>query len=646
MGRVLATSRWFAGVVKTESCLASEELSRNAGSLMCQAHAAQDRAARDPMLPEVLLMRRSYRSLLAAVLLSVPTAMPAFAQDSPPNILLILFDDVGFSDFGAYGGYARTPKIDALAQDGVMLSRFYSSPFCGPSRAMLMTGMDNHQVGMGTLVETVTPEMRNFPGYSMTWEAHQKTLASLLSEAGYQTFVTGKWGIGKTGANLPNKFGFDRSYVMDATGGSNYDASPYLPGYDDVPWFEDGEPVTLPKDYYSSRSLVDKLIEYVDEGDPNKPFFGFLSLQAVHIPVQAPTSYIDGYNGVFDAGWNVMRDEKLKRAIELGLVPPTTKLSPAPETHRAWEALSEEDKAVSVREMQVNAGMIEAADANIGRLLDHLEARGTLENTIVIVTSDNGAESAETEFKGALQTALLEAVKLIEGLDTSYDNLGQPGSLTAIGPEWAAVSSAPFDLYKFYSSEGGLRVPLVISGPGISASGIVNAPIHVADLVPTLLDAAGVSYDADDFYGRSAIPVLTGAAKTSYSDEESFGFEVSGNAALYRGNWKITRLSAPLGDSQWRLYDLSTDPGETTDLSAEYPELLENMKAEYRSYSQKVGVFELGPDDSAIKQLFKNIATKSLHKYWPYLVGVVIALLSAVYVAVRFAKLLIRNAAA
>ena len=591
-------------------------------------------------------MRRSYRLLPFAVFMSVPIAMPAIAQDNRPNILLVLFDDVGFSDFGAYGGYARTPRIDALAKGGAMLSRFYSSPFCGPSRAMLMTGMDNHQVGMGTLVETVTPKMREFPGYSMTWKEHQKTIASRLSNAGYQTFVTGKWGIGKSGANLPNKFGFHRSYVMDATGGSNYDASPYLPGYNDVDWFEDGEPVTLPEDYYSSRSLVDKLIEYVDDSDPNKPFFGFLSLQAVHIPVQAPTSYIDGYNDVFDAGWDVMRDEKLKRAIGLGLVPPTTKLPPVPETHRAWEGLSDKEKTISAREMQVNAGMLEAADTNIGRLLDYLQTRGALDNTIVIVTSDNGAEAAETEFQGALQTAFLEAVKLIEGLDTSYDNLGQPGSLTAIGPEWAAVSSAPFDLYKFYSSEGGLRVPLVITGPGVTASGIVHAPIHVADLVPTLLDAAGVSYDADDFYGRSAMPVLTGAAKTSYSDEESFGFEVSGNAALYRGNWKITRLSAPLGDGQWRLYDLNTDPGETTDLSAQKPELLEDMKVEYQSYSKTVGVFELGPNESAFKQLFKNIAAKSLHKYWPYLVGVVIALLSAIYAVVRIARLFFRRAAA
>ncbi len=588
-------------------------------------------------------MHRLFHIFVSAIAVSAPAVVPAIAQESRPNILLVLFDDVGFTDFGVYGGYARTPNIDALARQGTKFSRFYSSPFCGPSRAMLLTGMDNHQVGMGTLVETVTPEMRKYPGYSMKWKDDQKTIASLLSKAGYQTFVTGKWGIGKTGANLPNRFGFDRSYVMDATGGSNYDAKPYLPGYDDVSWFENGKPVTLPDDYYSSRSLVDKLIEYVDERDANKPFFAFLSLQAVHIPVQAPTSFIDGYNGEFDAGWDELREEKLQRAIELGLVPATTKLSPPPPTHRTWDDLSAEDKVISAREMQVNAGMLEAADQNIGRLLEHLKKTGVLENTIVVVTSDNGAESAETEFHGAFETAMLEGIKLVEGFDTSFENLGQPSSLTAIGPEWASVSSAPFHLYKFYGSEGGLRVPLIAAGPGIATSDIRHAPTHVADLVPTLLDAAGVDYAAEDFYGRSAMPVLKGEAETSYTDEESFAFEVSGNAALYRGNWKITRLAAPLGDSQWRLYDLSVDPGETTDLSDENADLFEELKAEYQAYSEKVGVFELGPEDSAFKQLFKNIAAKSAKKYWHYLAALAVVLGFAFFGTFRIAKKLWRR---
>jgi len=590
-------------------------------------------------------MQQMARVFVCALVMSVSTVTPAVAQNKRPNILLILFDDVGFMDFGAYGSETRTPNIDRLARDGTMFSRFYSSPFCGPSRAMLMTGMDNHQVGMGTLVETVSPEMRELPGYSMIWDDGQATIASLLSEAGYQTYVTGKWGIGETGANLPDRFGFDRSYVMDATGGSNYDMTPYLPGYDNVDWFEDGAPITLPDDYYSSRSLVDKLIEYIDDGEPERPFFAFLSLQAVHIPVQAPLSYIDAYNGVFDAGWDAMRQERLQRAIEIGLVPPDAKLAPTPETHRAWDDLTPEEQALSAREMQVNAGMMTAADEHIGRLLAHLETTGALENTIVIVTSDNGAESAVTEFEG-VQNLVVDGIKLIEGFDTSPENLGQPGSLTAIGPEWASVSSAPFDLYKFYASEGGLRVPLVIAGPGIATSGIQNAPVHVADLVPTMLDAAGVSYDAATFYGRSAMPVLTGEANTAYAETDSFGFEVSGNAALYRGNWKIARISKPLGDFEWRLYDLSVDPGETTDVSGQNRELFEDMLAEYQSYSQQVGVFELGPDDYALKQLTTNLATKSLQKYWPYALGAILAFAAALYLAFLMIRGLVRRAGA
>jgi len=588
---------------------------------------------------------KAARQTLSALALLMTIALPAWAQDARPNILVILFDDVGFMDFGVYGSDTRTSAIDALAEDGVIFSRYYSSPFCGPSRAMLMTGMDNHQVGMGTLVETVTEEMQSHPGYSMRWDADQTTIASLLSNAGYRTYVTGKWGIGETGANLPNRFGFDRSYVMDATGGSNYDMTHYLPGYDGVDWFEDGRPITLPDDFYSSRSLVDKLIEYIDSGDPAQPFFAFLSLQAVHIPVQAPKEYIDAYDGVFDAGWDAMRLERLERAIEIGLVPPTTKLAPAPKQHRAWDDLTPDEKALAAREMQVNAGMMEAADHHIGRLLAHLEAAGMLENTLVVVTSDNGAEAAVTEFEG-FQNLILDAIKLIEGFDTSPENLGQPGSLTAIGPEWASVSSAPFGLYKFYTSEGGLRVPLVIAGPGVSASGIAKAPVHVADLVPTILEAAGVPYDAEAFYGRSAMPLLSGQAETSYADDEGFGFEVSGNAAFYRGDWKITRLAPPLGDSEWRLYDLSTDSGETTDLSAQNPELFEEMLAEYRSYSASVGVFELGPDESAFKQLSKNLTTKAVQKYWPYIVGSFLVVSVALFLIFRIVRRLLRHRSA
>ena len=344
------------------------------------------------------------------------TPMEAPVETAPPNILVVLFDDVGFTGFGAYGGDAQTPNIDALAQSGTIFSRYYSSPFCGPSRAMLMTGMDNHQTGMGTLVETVTAEQKTLPGYSMVWGDDQETIATHLSNAGYQTYVSGKWGIGAKGKNLPDRFGFDRSYVMDSTGGSNYDHTHYLPGYPEVSWYEDGKKTRLPEDFYSSRNLVDQMIRYIDEGEADEPFLGFLSLQAIHIPVQAPVEFIDKYDGVFDAGWDVMREERWQRTMALGLVPETTTLAPVHEDHRAWDDLSDKEKAVAARQMQVNAGMIEAADYHIGRLLDHLEKTGRLENTIVVITSDNGPESGVTKFGNPLYDFALSAIHSLEGV--------------------------------------------------------------------------------------------------------------------------------------------------------------------------------------------------------------------------------------
>ncbi len=584
-------------------------------------------------------MQTTIRTCAWALLLLVFLVTSAFSQDKRPNILVVLFDDVGFSGFGAYGSNVRTPAIDALAKRGTIFSRYYTSPFCGPSRAMLMTGMDNHQVGMGTLVETVTPEMSASPGYSMIWKKDQATIASALSKAGYRTYVTGKWGIGAKGKNLPNRFGFDRSYVMDSTGGSNYDHTHYLPGYPEVSWYEDGKPIRLPEDFYSSRNLVDQMIKYIDEGEADKPFFGFLSLQAVHIPVQAPSEFIDRYDGAFAAGWDVMRKQRLQRLIELGLVPASTKLAPVHSDHRAWDDLTAKEKAVAARAMQVNAGMMEAADYHIGRFLDHLRSTGQLDNTIVVITSDNGAESGVTSFDGFVPNLLLSAIHRLEGFDTSPNNMGLPGSLTAIGPEWASVEAAPFNLYKFYSSEGGLRVPLVIAGPGITATGVQHAPVHVADLKPTLLDAAGVNYNADQLYGRSILPVLAGQATEGSAKTRSFGVEVSGNAALYRGNWKLVRTALPRGDFTWRLFDVSKDPGETTDLADQNPDLFKELRAEYQTYAEKVGVFEVGREDYAQKQLFANLLERSINTYWPYLAGLALVLLLGLYGLFRLVRM-------
>lgn len=589
------------------------------------------------------------RLFVEAVTVCLLFAAPAMAQPTErrPNILLVVLDDVGFMDFGAYGSNTRTPRIDALSAQGAQFTRYYSTPNCGPSRAALLTGLDNHSVGIGTLAEVLTPQMRALPAYDMTWDDGQATIASQLQAVGYQTFVSGKWGIGDIGANLPHRFGFSRSWVLDATGASNYSAKPYLPLYKEVKWFEDGKRVALPDDFYSSRDIVDRMIGYINEADPDKPFFGFVSFMAVHAPVQVPRAYTDSYNGVFDAGWDAMRAERLRRAIGLGLVPETTRLAPPAPGTRRWESLSAEERAYWARAMQANAGMMEAADHHLGRLLDHLAATGKLDNTIIVVTSDNGPEYSTIGRTSPPALRAFERVWMaIEGWDTKTENLGLPSSIAAIGPEWAQVSAAPFDLFKFSAAEGGVRVPLVIAGPNVAPVGLVHGRAHVVDIAPTLLQLAQVPYDKAAFRGRSLGPILTGEAREVYAETEPTAIEVSGAAAVYRGRWKITRTPAPASDGQWRLYDVVADPGETTDRAADEPKLFQEMLAEYRTYANEVGVFELAPGESAHKQLRINAIMKSMVNYWYLPASLLLVIAGIGYALVRLLSRLFRRRAA
>ena len=574
---------------------------------------------------------------------AIATANPAMAQEAaPPNILLVLLDDAGFMDFGAYGGDAATPNIDALADRGAMFSRYYTSPQCGPSRAMLMTGRDNHEVALGSIPETLSSEMRQYPGYTMRWEDGLPTIASRLNEHGYQTFISGKWGIGDVGKNLPHRFGFERSFVLDATGGSNYDHTPYLPLYKTTKWFEDGAPVTLPDAFYSSEGIVDRMIDYLDESDPEKPFFSFVSFQAIHMPIQVSPEYREHYAGRFEDGWEVMREQRLERAVDLGLVPESTELAPLPASSRAWDDLNDEEQAYWARSMQVNAGMLEAADHHLGRLLAHLETLGKLDNTLVIVTSDNGPESRGVGDATGVQGAMIRKWMQQNGWNRDFETLGEHNTMTYIGEEWASVSAAPFALFKFTATEGGLRVPLVIAGPDLPASGVLDGRAHVTDLVPTMLDIAGANPVAPDIRGRSLLPMLNGERTAIYGDDEAVGFEVSGNSALYRGNWKISRIPEPLGDGEWHMYDLSTDPGETTDLASAHPELFQDMLNEYLSYADEVGVVAANVDYNPFRQITKNIVRKKAGENWPGLLVAGLVLLTLLFFSFRWLRRLLR----
>jgi arylsulfatase/uncharacterized sulfatase len=558
------------------------------------------------------------------------------AAQQKPNVLVVLLDDVGFMDFGSYGGDTATPNIDKLAQQGAKFSRFYTSPQCAPSRAMLMTGKDNHQVGIGSIIESLDPRLRQYPAYSMIWKDDTKTMASRLKESGYQTFVSGKWGIGESGANLPSKFGFDRSFVLDATGASNYDHRPYIPINTTAKWFEDGEPTTLPDDFYSSRNLVDKLIGYIDDAGSEQPFFAYLPFMAIHMPLQVPKEYIDKYNGVFDQGWDVMAKQRLEKAIELELVSGGTKLAKSLKTNRKWDQLTEAEKVYWARAMQVNAGMLEAADFHLGRLLSQLEAKGKLENTIVIVTSDNGPEGSTVGFDKGLQGIAFSGWMSMHDWSTEYEDMGGRNGLTTIGPEWASVSSGPFNLFKFNSSEGGQRVPLIISGAGIiNQTDFLQGRAHMVDILPTILDVLDIPFNQNELYGRSLMPLINEQSKEVYSTEESYSIEVGGNASLYRGAWKISRVNPPSGDGKWHLFNLAVDAGEANVLEDEYPLLFQELLNEYLAYSTEMEIIQPDLNSNDRDQVVKNIIRKQAGIIGPYLIFIVILIVGFVYLRRR-----------
>lgn len=560
---------------------------------------------------------------IATVLVTGAASPIVSANDAPPprpNVVVILADDAGLMDFGAYGGEADTPNIDALAARGAMFTQFRASPLCSPSRAMLLTGMDNHLTGFATIPEVLPGEQRGEPGYSMALEPGVLTLADRLRGLGYRTLMVGKWHLGEKASEMPQAHGFDRSFALAASGADNWEKRPYIPYYKDAPWYEDGAEAELPNDFYSSQFIVDKMIDYLDQTDHSKPFFAFLPFQAIHIPVQAPEALIAKYKGRYDAGWDELRRDRHQRAEALGLAPPGAPMAVLPPGFRKWSDLSEEDRVLYAARMEVQAAMLEAMDLHVGRLIDHLKAGGQYDNTIFVFASDNGPEPSRGD-----DNLSLRVWQSLVGYQIGLDGMGGRGSWGFIGPEWAAATATPGAWFKFYATEGGVRVPLVIAGPGLKAARI-DTPAMMTDIAPTLLEWIGAPADGGDsaarpITGRSLLPVITGKADSAYSKDEVRVIEVSGNAALYKGDFKITRSVRPLGDGRWRLFNLAADSGETADISVEHPQLLTELVAEYDAYARRMGVLATPKDYDSAAQNFEN-NTKHLLENYPWLYGV------------------------
>ncbi|MDZ3833616.1 MAG: arylsulfatase [Sphingopyxis sp.] len=524
-----------------------------------------------------------------------------------PNIVILLADDWGFTDVGAFGAEFATPNIDALARSGMRFSNFHVAGSCSPTRAMLQTGVMNHRAGLGNMPETIPDEHKGKPGYDTVMNHRVVTIAQMLKAAGYRTYLTGKWHLGNDPTRLPGARGYDRAFSLGASGADNFAQRPIEVLYDKADWTEDGRPATLPPGYYSSRFVVQKALDYI-EGDraSGRPFFASINFLANHIPIQAPDGDIARYAAMYRDGWTALRAARARRAAALGIIPEGTAMVTMPTT-RDWTKLDEKERKSAIRVMQAYAGMATAMDREVGRLVAHLKRTGDYENTIFVFLSDNGAEPTNP------YATLRGRVFLGLRYNTAIENIGRPNSFSNIGAGWASAAASPLSGYKFSATEGGLRVPLIIAWPGstrVQSGAVSNGFAHVTDIVPTLAGLADVPLHGgtwqgkavEPITGRSLIPML-GDAGASVHGDRPLGYELSGNAALFRGDYKLVRNLAPTGDGRWRLFNIRTDPGETNDLAAALPDRFSAMMADYRAYAKANGVLDMPAGYTADAQI-------------------------------------------
>lgn len=580
--------------------------------------------------------------LIASVLAWAPGAAAIAATAARPNFVVLVADDWGFSDVGAFGGEIATPNLDALAARGVRFSNFHVSASCSPTRAMLLTGVDNHKAGIGSLRESMPRAHIGKPGYEGSLNQRVVTVAELLRDSGYRTYVAGKWNVGSEPHNLPNQRGFERSIVQGDTGSDNWDPRQrYLPHSAKVYWFEDGREAAMPKEFYSSTFFADKAIEYMRSGvGSGKPFFTYVGFQANHLPVQAPKAFIDKYKGRYKSGWTALRQARRDRAAALGVIPKDTALATM-QTTRDWSRLSDKQRALYERQMEVYAAMADAMDHEVGRLVAFLKETGEYDNTVFIFLSDNGAEASDPY---AIPTG--PPWMWAEGYSQDIDTLGGKGSYGVIGPSWASAAASPLSMYKFYAGEGGIRVPLIIAGgAGVQQGLIHHGMTHVTDIVPTLLDLAQVTRPGSSYKGRSIepltgaslLPALKGHVQRVRAPDQSLGFELSGNQALFRGDLKLVKNIPPVGDGQWHLFDIVRDPGETRDLKDELPAVFQAMQAEFAAYAKSHGVLPMPDGYDPVQQVAINtLLNYFVPRYGPIVLVIVIALSALmVYARVR-----------
>ncbi len=523
-----------------------------------------------------------------------------------PDVVVVVLDDVGFAGLGCYGAEIDTPNIDALAEGGVRFNDFNVTPLCSPTRACLLTGRNHHSVGMAYLSNVDS----GFPGYRGRVTESAATIAEVLEHAGYGTLAIGKWHLApleETTAVGPYKQwplgrGFGRYYgFLDALTDHFYP---------DV--VEDNHrvvPPDTPEDgYHLTEDLIDHAISYVRDQvsvKPEQPFFLYLAFGTAHCPHQAPQEYLDKYRGRYDEGWDVVRERRFNRQKELGIIPPDAVLAPLNPGVEEWANLTADQQRLFARFQEAYAAMLDHTDAQLGRLAEFLGSIGRLDNTIIVVLSDNGASQEGGPDGGAdIVTYEEDQFCTVEFNLERFDTIGGPHSQTNIPWGWAQAANTPLRWYKQNTYAGGVRTPLVISWPqGISDGGAVRAQfVHAIDIAPTLFDLVGVtpqpSYNGVDqmpYHGASIRQVLDDAESPPPRDRQYF--EMIGHRAMWEGGWKALarhRRNEPFEDDPWELYHIDADFSECNDMADIHPDKLADL---VRQWSEEAGRYSVFPLD-------------------------------------------------
>lgn len=511
------------------------------------------------------------------------------AQENRPNFVIIVADDMGFSDMGAFGGEINTPNLNQLANEGIRFTNFYVAPTCSPTRSMLLTGYDNHLVGLGNMYERTPSNQRDVPGYEGYLRLDYPTMAEILKKNGYHTYMAGKWHLGKAKNHLPHARGFERSFSMLSGSGSYFDFKGPDEGIEKNHFSEDGKYLEeLPKKFYATTTYTDKIIEYIEsnKGD-GQPFLAYLAHQAPHDPLAVPNKWLRKYEGVFDKGWDVLRDERLEKMVAMGILSEKTQMG-----ERFWYIPKFDDlkpltQVVVARKMEIYAAVLDYMDMEIGRLMKYLEDNNLRENTYIVFFSDNGPETGDKANSYSKYPATNKANWMAKTYTHGYQNWGRKGSWTAYGPSWAQVSAAPFKGAKATTYEGGIRSPLIVVTPEKTMHGKLNteAIMQVKDIAPTFLELAGINASPYKMQGKSWVTTLNGKNASPRSDDDYIGVELMNGKAIRKGDWKIVQMPVPFGNGEWELYNLADDPGERVDLAKQNPEKVMELVAHWEEFA-------------------------------------------------------------